>query len=369
MKHAKKIIQWLCYLLGFLVITGTLLPLLGSEQWYVRMFDFPRIQLLFLAGLSLLLYAFLIFRPKKGPLIFLFLLLCVIIFQSIRIFPYTPLASYQVLYSDRQPSGEAISLLVSNVFMENEEYGRLLHLIEQEQPHVVLTLETDSSWQEALHPLHERYPYRAEVPLSNTYGMLLHSRLPLKNTEVHYLIEEDIPSISTLVALPTGKWVQLYAVHPRPPVPTESEDSKERDAEIVLIGKKASASAYPAIVAGDFNDVAWSATTELFQEVSGLLDPRIGRGFYNTFHAKNVLMRWPLDHFFHSNHFKVVEIKRLGGIGSDHFPIFIRLELDPKASLQQEKPKPDKDTPEQARETIEEGRADQSKEQPGNPEP
>jgi hypothetical protein len=68
------------------------------------MFDFPRVQLLFLAGLNLLLYAFLVFRQKKGHLIFLFLLLCVIIFQSIRIFPYTPLASYQVLYSDRKPS-------------------------------------------------------------------------------------------------------------------------------------------------------------------------------------------------------------------------------------------------------------------------
>lgn len=363
MKHSKKIVQWISYLLGLLALTGTLLPLLGSEQWYVRMFDFPRVQLLILALLSLLLYIPFVYPLKAGRVLFLFLLLGVISYQSVSIFPYTRLASHQVLYSDRQPSKEAISLLVSNVYMENEEYGRLLHLIEQKKPHVVLTLETDTRWQQALHPLKNDYPYRQEIPLNNTYGMLLYSRLPLKNTEVHYLIEEDIPSISTLVKLPTGEWVQLYAVHPRPPVPTESEDSKERDAEIILIGKKARESRYPVIVAGDFNDVAWSATTRLFQEVSGLLDPRIGRGLYNTFHAKNVLLRWPLDHFFHSNHFKLVEIKRLGKIGSDHFPIFIQLEIDPQASLQEEKPKADEDTEEEAIQTIEEGKEDQGREQ------
>lgn len=362
MKQSRKIIRWICYLLGLLVLTGTLLPLLDSEQWYVRIFDFPRMQLLILALLSLLLYLIFVYRPKPGHVLFLFLLLGVIFFQGASIFPYTRFASHQVLYSDRQPSKEPISLLVSNVYMENEEYGRLLHLIEQKNPHVVLTLETDTKWQQALDPLKNEYPYRQEIPLDNTYGMLLHSRLPLKNTEVHYLIEDDIPSISTLVQLPSGEWVQLYAVHPRPPAPTESEDSKERDAEIILIGKKARDSGYPVIIAGDFNDVAWSATTRLFQEVSGLLDPRIGRGLYNTFHAKNVLMRWPLDHFFHSNHFKLVEIKRLGKIGSDHFPIFIQLELDPQASLQQEKPKADEDTEEEATETIEEGKEEGRKE-------
>ncbi len=354
--------QWLCYLPGLLAITGTLLPLLDYEQWFVRVFDFPRVQLLFLALLGMLLFILFVYRRKAGQVTFLSLLVGVVLFQGIRIFPYTPLASHQVLNSGRASSKDEISLLVSNVFMENKEYGRLLQLIEQEQPHIVLTLETNHQWQEALHPLHTKYPYRVEVPLNNTYGMLLHSRLPLKNTEVHYLIEDDIPSISTLVALPSGKWIQLYGVHPRPPVPTESEDSKERDAEIVLIGKEASKSTYPVIVAGDFNDVAWSDNNKLFQKVSGLLDPRIGRGFFNTFNAKNPLMRWPLDHFFHSNHFKLAEIKRLSKIGSDHFPIFIRLQLDPQARLQQEKPKAEKDTQKQAVETINEGIEDQKKE-------
>ena len=83
----------------------------------------------------------------------------------------------------------------------------------------------------------------------------------------------------------------------------------------------------PSIVMGDLNDVAWSHTTRRFQRLSGHLDPRVGRGFYNTFHAQVPVWRWPLDHLFHSARFRLVEMVRLPDIGSDHFPMLFRLAL------------------------------------------
>ena len=87
--------------------------------------------------------------------------------------------------------------------------------------------------------------------------------------------------------------------------------------------------------------------------MSGLLDPRVGRGFFNTFHADHFLFRWPLDHVFHSNDFKVKEIKRLRHIGSDHFPMDIRLHLEPRAKQEQEEPEADQEEKEWAEEKIE----------------
>ncbi len=174
--------------------------------------------------------------------------------------------------------------------------------------------------------------------------MHLYSRLPLEQTSVRYLIEPDIPSIRAKVRLRTGDWVHLFILHPPPPVPGEEDDSKERDAEIVMVGKEARREQGGVIVAGDFNDVAWSKTTKLFQQVTGYLDPRRGRGFYNTFHAKYPVFRWPLDHLFHSVHFRLVAIERVDKVNSDHFPIYIKLSYEPAEKNDQQPMKKDSST-------------------------
>jgi endonuclease/exonuclease/phosphatase (EEP) superfamily protein YafD len=166
--------------------------------------------------------------------------------------------------------------------------------------------------------------------------MHVFSRLPLAEHEICYLVEDDIPSIHATLELRTGDKVRAHFLHPAPPSPTENPESAERDAELVIVARSVAETDQPVIVAGDLNDVAWSPTTRLFRKISGLLDPRVGREAFNTFHVDYPLLRWPLDHLFHSQHFTLRDIQRLPTIGSDHFPLLARLSFSPSQSSTQE---------------------------------
>lgn len=98
---------------------------------------------------------------------------------------------------------------------------------------------------------------------------------------------------------------------------------------LLKIGKLVAENALPSIVAGDFNDVSWSHTSRMFGQQGNLKNVRIGRGLYNTFDATSFLFRWPLDHYFVTEEFKLVELARLPEFGSDHYPIYARFVLEP----------------------------------------
>ncbi len=332
------VMYWLvlgCCLFG---IIATVASLLHFDDWWIRAFDFPRVLILIilLAGL-LAMTVFLLHHGGWHYVLGGVLLVC-IGYQISKIYAYTPIAPYEVVdakaVADDDPN--RLSLFIANVLMTNHESEKLLAMIRDRQPDIVLTLETNTWWEERLDVLEKEYKYTIKVPMENLYGMHLYSRLPLANETVRYLMQEDIPSIRTTFSLPSGQKVNLFALHPTPPSPTENYASTDRDAELLLVAKEIEKMKSPVIVAGDLNDVAWSYTTNLFQDISGLIDPRKGRGFYSTFHAKYFFFRWPLDHVFHSNDFTLVHLERLPSFGSDHFPIFLTLYYDPSARAVQE---------------------------------
>lgn len=320
--------EWVFAALTAVLVVLTALPLLRTEVWWVRGLDFPRLLLVF-ASLLLLAAHLVVGSPERAWTIGVTVAngLC-LLYQAWWIWPYTRLKRREVADADDRDLGR-ITILASNVLMTNRNADALLDLVRREDPDILIAVETDAWWQERLDVLAADYPNTLRCPLDNLYGMNVYSRLPLDDGEIRFLVEDDIPSAHAHVRMANGQRFALHCVHPRPPSPSEADTSIERDAELVVVGRACAKSELPVIVAGDLNDVAWSRTTRLFRKVSGLLDPRVGRGMFNTFHAKIPFLRWPLDHLFHSSHFTLVDIRRLPGIGSDHFPIVVTLALDP----------------------------------------
>lgn len=347
-----KKMKIIIYGAGLLLLIMTALPLFKSDFWLFRIFDYPRFQILVLLLITTAAGVIFLNRTSITPIIFYVFCGAAIVYQAVLIIRYTPIYKNEVIHIEDVDSSNTISLLISNVLMENQRYKDLIDLIDKMQPDIVIAVETDKTWMNQLAVLKDNYPYTVLYPLSNTYGMLCYSKLELIDHKVKFIIKESVPSIETIVKLPSGKKVMLYALHPEPPVPGEAESSAERDAEIVIAGKTSKETGYPVIIAGDLNDVAWSHTTRLFQRLSGLLDPRVGRGFYNTFNAKYPFFRWPLDHIFHSDDFGLVELEVLPEIGSDHFPVYIKLQINSTAEKEQEQKQPESDDHEEAEKTI-----------------
>ena len=361
--------QWAVWIIGGIAVVATLMPLLRHTAWWIRVCDFPRLQIVL--ALVLMLAAGLGLGHASGGLaqqLFLGVLAGAAIYQVTRIMPYTPLARKAVADCTRAPgTGAELSLAVMNVQQYNREGPLALATVRAADPDVIMAVETDAWWHEQLRPLEETHPYTCHEPLDNTYGLLFFSRLPLKGPRIEYLLDDDIPSLHTQVLLPDGStWVRLYGLHPKPPAPQEAKTSTKRDAELLLVGKEVDRRDEPTIVFGDMNDVAWSHTSELFRRVSGLLDPRVGRGLMPTFHADYSLLRWPLDHVFVSTHFQVVDMRRLPHMGSDHFPIFVRLSYEPqhKAIQEENVEQADADDLAEADEKIAEGFAEEPEEKP-----
>lgn len=319
-----------------LLLLVTLLPLSRRTGWWIRDLDFPRLQI---AIGALLLLAAQLVMLELGEALTIGLLAVTagcLMYHAWWIVPYTKIYPIEVTASVASENAGQIRILTANVLTENRNAQGLIALIGEHRPDVFVTLESDAWWQQQLDTVESEYRYSMKCPLDNLYGMHVYSKLPLEDGATQFLVEDGIPSMHAMVVLPNGLKVRMHFLHPAPPSPTEHEASTERDAELLVVAKSVAGLDTPVIVAGDLNDVAWSTTTRLFRKISGLLDPRIGRGMFNTFNADYWFMRWPLDHLFHSQHFTLSFIKRLPAFGSDHFPMLVELTYDKARGVRQQ---------------------------------
>lgn len=350
---------------AFVFFTAAM-PLLPVGSWTIRLFDFPRLQLLVLT-LVLAVGVFArsdIFNGRVEAPLLAVVFVGVAVWQAARVIPYTPFWLPEVQATATQggaAQGEAISICVANLDYSNGQQEAVTEQLLGCDADLLVIIEVNEAWSEALDPLQTKYPHHEGVVLPDGHGLALYSQRPFESSEVRYLVTDNRPSIDATFLGPDGDTVRIIAVHPTPPGlrdPDEGDrfDSRLRDAELLLVAKEvADDPDNNWIVTGDFNDVAWSHTTRLFRRISGLRDPRIGRGLYNTYHAGVPLLRFPIDHIFVSDQARLLKLGRFRPQGSDHFAITASFTFPAEAAA---RPRPENDDHEEANDLIDEGKSD-----------
>jgi endonuclease/exonuclease/phosphatase (EEP) superfamily protein YafD len=326
------VLQVIVVLLAVLAVGATLLPFSGSHAWWVRMWDFPRVQLaVVLAAVVALAF---VLPPPLRSVVAAVAAGC-LAYQLWRILPFTPLVRKEMGFA-RGSSEHDVTFLAVNVLMENTQHGRVRALIEEVDPDVLLLMETDDVWCAAMQPVLARYPTVLTAPRDDCYGMVFATRLEASEARLVRLAEDETPSTLAELRSRGGATFAFVGLHPRPPVP--GVDTEERDEQILYAARFARGSDRPLVAMGDFNDAAWSDTAQRFKSYGRYVDPRVGRGIYASFDANRLLIRCAIDQLYVTDDLAIASFGLGPHVGSDHFPVIARVRIDAESAARLNRP-------------------------------
>lgn len=202
-----------------------------------------------------------------------------------------------------------ISIISANVLVENHDPRAWLTQIMQHDPDIIVVLELNKSFEQALTALDERYPHHLVVPRKDSFGIALYAKWPFTGQVVENgwyklpLIRADFDAFTLLAAHPIS--------------PMSFTNRMEQSTYMQAIGSIAQGSDKPVILAGDLNATLWSVS------IQPLLDAgfyHIGAPFHYTWPSMAPPLAIQIDHVF-ATHGVTGDLSVLDDIGSDHFPI------------------------------------------------
>src|SRR5688572_30022411 len=109
---AYQIAHLVTFILGYAIVFFSLIPLIRSDYWFIRIFDYPRSQK-FLINSAVIIIASIFFTDynQTHDLVFLAILLLNEIYLLSLIWNYTPLAKNQ-MKQNVEKGGDTIKILI-----------------------------------------------------------------------------------------------------------------------------------------------------------------------------------------------------------------------------------------------------------------
>ena len=305
--------------LGAVVAICALLGFGGRFGWALNLFAHFRVQY----GLVLSLAALILYTARRHA--------CATIFVGFALLNAAVIAPLYIGTPPALTSASApLRLMQLNVSAQNTDYTRVIRVIEQYDPDVILLEEVNARWLEALRPLQQTHPHTLSKPRNDSFGIALFSKIPFAKAEIVTFGRGQTPSIIADLVAVQGVFT-LIGIHPPPPL--EAALTALRDDQLADLATRIQHTHAPVLVLGDFNATPWSYPFRRLLQTTGLQDSSQGHGVQATWPTSNVVLRIPIDHCLYSPGIQVVE-KRIGPhVGSDHYPVIVDIRVDPEKLL------------------------------------
>jgi endonuclease/exonuclease/phosphatase (EEP) superfamily protein YafD len=299
-----------------LVVVLNLVPLGARLHWMLELTTHFRVQYLVLTGL--VLTAALLWRRWEAVAV----LAAAGTVSALPVVPYLPRAF--------APEASAASPAPLKVLSVNVSYRqflarRLLEIVRDTDPDVVVVQELTPHAERVLADLDKQLPHFRKFPADGAYGIGLWSRNEIESGETIAL--GRVPAIQARVRGPSGAFT-VIGVHLSAPVTPRR--AAARNQQLVELAARSNAVDGPLIVAGDFNVTPYSPYYAEWLEATGFMDSRRGRTLSPSWPTMLQWLGIPIDHVAVNDDFTIVSHRRLPNFESDHYGALVEVALRPE---------------------------------------
>ena len=220
------------------------------------------------------------------------------------------------LYFGADPAGEShLRIEAINVLTSNRDYDEVLSIVEQDDPDVLILIETDDRWIRGVASLKEKWPHYQVASREDNFGIAIFSRIPLTDCRFVPLVDQRIQAIIAHAQI-DGRDVRIIGAHPMPPITRKCAALRNRQLE--ELKRWAAEHSGPTVLAGDLNLTSYSPYFGDLLREGKLKDTRQGRGLLHSHSSFASTLRMAIDHILVSDDVLVRKRWVTSCKGSDH---------------------------------------------------
>lgn len=297
-----------------LIVTGIItlcFGLLGQSHWLLDLHAHFRVYHFFL--FLLLAFASLLFRRYAQ------LAIC----SAFVLFLAGTFLRFYWPHRQQFDEAEGLRICSINLLSSNDRHDEVKEYLHENNFDIVVVQELNKSWEKALIPLRNKYPYLEFRSRDDNFGIGIMSKLPFNALESLELKPRDLPTLVATVLF-KHKPLTLITTHTLPPVGTA--DFTSRNAQFEQLNALIRSSENELILIGDLNSTDFSPNFDLLIRDTGLTDTRLGHGMQPSWNAHFRLLSIPIDHAWISGGLQTLVRETGPDLGSDHLPIVVEID-------------------------------------------